>query len=77
MIIKVKHPGDCPLRDFSQSSDFVCAIVHSDIQNMPCEDSENFPADCPLHSRTVIIEKEDSGAEVDPPPPPEPPPNVE
>ena len=55
MIIKVKRPGECPLRVFVGGK-FAC-FVKNNAQDS-CNDAMNFPADCPLHSRTVIIEKE-------------------
>jgi hypothetical protein len=60
MIIKVKCPGDCPLRVFVGGK-FACFAKHNAEDS--CNDAVNFPKDCPLHSRTVIIEKEGVEAE--------------
>jgi len=60
MIIKVKCPAECPLRIFVGGK-FVC-FAKNNAQDT-CNDAMNFPADCPLHSRTVIIHKEESEAD--------------
>lgn len=60
MIIKVKSPGDCPMRYLDGV--FVCALVGSVCWQMPCKNDEEFPNGCPLNSRTVIVKKEEAEA---------------
>ena len=57
MIIKVKRPGDCPLRVFVGGK-FACFAENS-VQDL-CGDAINFPKGCLLHSGTVCVQKEDS-----------------
>lgn len=59
MIIKVTKPGDCPLQRF-EAGKGVCGLKPTDPGNNSCDDSVHFPSDCPLHSRTIVIEKEDT-----------------
>jgi hypothetical protein len=62
MIITVKSPDGCPLRAFVGGKFLCCAKNNAQDS---CGDAVNFPDECPLHARTVIIQKEDSEAESD------------
>ncbi|KPL21774.1 MAG: hypothetical protein AMJ75_09315 [Phycisphaerae bacterium SM1_79] len=56
MIIKVTKPSECPLLHF-EAGNGVCSLKPTDPGNNPCNDLVHFPADCALHSRTIVIEK--------------------
>ena len=55
MQVKVKSPGDCPLR--YQDGEFRCAVSRGTFRDCECADEDEFPEFCPLRSRVVVIEK--------------------
>lgn len=55
MNIKVANPNECPLRIEVHNKYTVCGLPIPTSQF--CTTTEIFPYTCPLHSRTIVIEK--------------------
>lgn len=53
MLFKVKNPGECPLRIAVHEKAPICSLKNI----VYCISPMIFPVDCPLLSRTIIIEK--------------------
>jgi len=62
MVIKVANPGECPLRIAVHEKPHICTLKNMRLlgQTVCCVTPMMFPDDCPLHSGTIVIEKQRS-----------------
>ncbi len=54
--ILVSGPAKCPLRKINHPTDkFFCVIVNEKFKTIHCPSSTEFPAECRLNAKNIII----------------------